>query len=136
LALTLDKADFHTDEAKNERHAAVHIALLYAWLVLNGHSTAPEEAKDAFERRTETPTELFATYCGWKLMLTDVSEDARSFVDEYYETYFRKVDAQSFPNLVFNHKHEPPYNLRDSWDNVEAVSAVLGADYAQFRADA
>src|SRR5438309_1239292 len=64
LVLTLDKTDFHTDEAKNERQAAVHIALFYAWLVLTGHSTASEEAKDAFERRTETPTELFATYCG------------------------------------------------------------------------
>jgi len=127
-----DDLDWHSGDAPNEIQAAVHIALVYHWL----RSGDMLEGYRAIKRLEEklSPTELFIKQSDGQLVSEGMSQEAVSFLSDYYsKTYLYVIGDQKIPGIEYDEHYEAPYNILDSWKNVNIAAKFLNGEYSKWQ---
>ena len=133
---TLDNASWHTnsDEFPDdlpEEHAATHIGMFIAWLLLNQfesdwfRSELPTELESVRSKEI-TGRELILEYCDGKFFSEMVSPEILGFVEKYYSQnsgYFKDYRALLVQGLASD------YHVLDTWENFTKISEKISSRY-------
>ena len=119
-----DDADWHEGEAGDSVYAAVHIALLFCWLLDNGY--VKEEWMKEWNlgiplSRKRTPTEYLYDYADGKLIDTMLTPEGKLICDSEYETYMNDYASRKIKGVRYARRDDTPYCGKDTWKSVKAL---------------
>jgi len=134
-----DDADWHySDAVFSEKslppeNGGTHIGFFVAWVLMNGMESDSLRAESAEEiakvkSRQITGRQFLFESCDEKLMACDLNEDANAFAVAYYDRYLGDFDT------ALGSRAPGTYEVEDSWENYDAMAAVIGDRYTEFRA--
>lgn len=136
--MKIDCIDWHTDgefpEDLEYKNGGTHIGMFISWLIINDlvSDSMKEDFSDEIElvlTRQMTGLELLLIADG-KLSEDDISEDAFSFVDAYYNgnlDFPRSYKKDYETTLV---KNSPSfYHVADSWENYSLLESFIDQSY-------
>ncbi|GEM_PF-1953804 len=129
-----DDVDWHSGDAVNEVQAAVHIALVYHWLRMRGMFDDTILPTEDLDTKKVSPTQFFISQLDGQLLSEGMAPEAASFLHDYYhQTYLKLLDSQHIPGLQHDAHYKPPYNIRDSWENIEKAGEFFDKEYAAWQ---
>jgi hypothetical protein len=123
-----DDSDWHVGDAKNEIYAAVHIALMFCWLLNNGYvkqSFLDEAHIDIPLSQKRTPTEYLYYYADGKLFDDFLTENGKKLCDAYYEKYMADYAERNIKGVKYARLGDSPYAGKDKWKNVRVLDSYF-----------
>jgi hypothetical protein len=119
-----DDADWHESDAGDPTSAAVHIALLFVWLV--NHNYLRKEWLTELDispplSKKKTPTEYLYEYMDGKLIDDVLTIEGKVICDKYYDQYMADFAEQNIKGVRYFNRGDNPYSGKDSWKNVKAL---------------
>ena len=123
-----DDVDWHTKDATNDQFAAAHIALFFVWLANNGYlkdSMIKESGLVLPLSKDKTPTYYLEQYSDGKLVSNYLTDAGIKFVESKYDAYANDFGLLGLISFERDHKLMRPYNVLDTWQNVEALDDYL-----------
>lgn len=128
--MKLDDVDWHIESQPNEAQASIHIALVYCWLAGRGYiELEKDEWNDwptIFASKKYSPSDFFLKYADGKLITDDVNRpEISDFLEQWYQETYLASDL--LPGLQRDEKIDAPYNLLNSWDNVQKAGELFDA---------
>ena len=139
--MKLDDTDWHIGTMPDEVQAGVHIALVYCWLVSKGHIAVEKDQwrdwQEEFRAQKISPGDFFLSYADGKLLSDDIKgSKVKAFLQDWYENkYLTGLDSGDFAKLDHDSKFEVPYNVANTWKNVENASKIFDARFEQWQAE-
>ncbi len=122
--MKLDDTSWHEVDA-DEDQAAVHIAIVFCWLLENNlisEDTLKEWDISYPLDKTKKPTYYLGYYSDNKLISEYVVASYRGIFEKIYnDEYLRDVGEPSKMSLIRDQALEPPYDVENSWENVDQV---------------
>jgi hypothetical protein len=132
-----DDASWHEDDAANLGQAAIHIALVYCWLRSRGllsEKDLPEKWQEKLESESITPSEFFESWSDNKLLASEMQQDAANFLAVFYsKKYLPAIQNRKIPGLQFDPRYKVPYDIGDTWNNLEPVAIYLNKQYGLWK---
>ena len=140
--MAYDRADYDysTEEQPLPKgHAATHIGMFLAWIVLHGLENAFHEQHSAellakVRRREITGRQFFETTCPGKFSERDLNPEGNAFAEFYYSdgagqrgAYFedyKKVLAQGLPSF---------WHVADTWQNYDKLAPIIDRRYQAWK---
>ena len=119
-----DDAKWHEADAGNAVDAAVHIALLFVWLLKHNYVKKYwlEELKITLPlSKRISPTQYLYEYMEGKLIDYVLTDDGKKLCDEYYDQYMTDYAGQTIKGMRYNKKGDNPYSGKDDWKNVKTL---------------
>lgn len=121
-----DDSEWHEADAGSLQHAAVHIALLFVWLVNKGF-VKDEWLKEANLKtplpKKKSPTDYLYEYMDGKLIDSILTQKGKALCDKYYDQYTNDYAAQLIKGMLYSRSRgDSPYCGKDIWWNVRAVN--------------
>ncbi len=120
-----DDSDWHVGDAKNEVYAAVHIALMFCWLLNNGYmrqSFLNETHAKVPLSQKKTPTEYLYYFADGKLFDDFLTDDGKEICDAHYEKYMVDYAERNIKGIRYARLGDSPYAGKDIWKNVNALN--------------
>lgn len=115
------------DDADWHEGYSIHIALMFVWLVQEGQAIEDESSRglvDDVRRRGSKPSVILERYADNKLIGSMFTSEGNDFLKSNYDTLYFPL-LEDGKNDLLRTRHEMPYNLVDSWTNVDVIAKML-----------
>lgn len=117
-----------------QRAGSTHIAIFWAWLLLNGRASDEFRAElapqiQALRDQSMSPGEDFEFAADGQLDSDDLDADGAAFTAYYYETYLdaytEALGLDEFDN----------YRVPDTWDTYNRIAPIINRAYGKWIGD-
>ena len=140
--MAYDRADYDystEEEPLPKGHAATHIGMFLAWIILHGlenafHQQHSAELLARVRRREITGRQFFEATCQGKFSERELSPEGNAFAESYYSDssgqrglYFddyKKVLAARLPGF---------WHVADTWSNYEQLAPIIDRRYEAWK---
>jgi hypothetical protein len=140
--MAYDRADYDystEEEPLPKGHAATHIGMFLAWIILHGlenefHRQKSAELLAKVRRREITGRQFFEAACGDRFSERDLDPEGNDFTEFYYSNgagkrgpYFedyKKALAARLPSF---------WHVADTWENYDKLAPVIDRRYQEWK---